>query len=44
MHAALPVMFALVTANLINAAANWVLIYGHFGFPALGVPARRGRR
>jgi MATE family multidrug resistance protein len=38
MHAAMPIMFALVTANLINAAANWVLIYGHYGFPALGVP------
>ena len=37
MHAVTPVMFALVTANLINAGANWTLIYGHFGFPALGV-------
>ena len=37
MHAALPVMFALVTANLINAAANYTLIYGHYGMPALGV-------
>ena len=37
MHAATPVMFALVTANLINAAGNWVLINGHFGFPAMGV-------
>jgi MATE family multidrug resistance protein len=37
MHAVTPVMFALVTANLINAAANWTLIYGHFGFPALAV-------
>ena len=37
MHAVTPVMFALVTANLVNAAANWTLIYGHFGFPALGV-------
>jgi multidrug resistance protein, MATE family len=37
MHAAMPVMFALVTANLINAAGNWALIYGHYGFPALGV-------
>src|SRR5687767_6458601 len=37
MHAVTPVMFALVTANLINAAANWTLIYGHLGFPALGV-------
>jgi len=37
MHAAMPVMLALVTANLINALGNWVLIYGHYGFPALGV-------
>jgi MATE family multidrug resistance protein len=37
MHAVTPVMFALVTANLINAGANWILIYGHYGFPALGV-------
>jgi MATE family multidrug resistance protein len=33
-----PVMFALVAANLVNAAANWVLIYGHLGAPAMGVP------
>ena len=32
-----PVAFALITANLVNLAGNWVLIYGHFGFPALGV-------
>lgn len=32
-----PVMFALVSANVMNAAADWVLIFGHFGFPALGV-------
>ena len=37
MHAAMPVMFALVTANLINAGANYTLIYGHFGMPAMGV-------
>ena len=37
MHAVTPVMFALVTANLINAGVNWILIYGHFGLPALGV-------
>ena len=37
MHAVTPIMFALITANLINAAANWLLVYGHFGFPALGV-------
>ena len=32
-----PVMVALLTANLINAGGNWVLVYGHLGFPALGV-------
>ena len=33
-----PVMFALIAANLVNAAANWVLVYGHLGVPAMGVP------
>jgi MATE family multidrug resistance protein len=33
-----PVTFALVSANLINVAANWVFIFGHLGLPALGVP------
>ncbi len=37
MHIVTPVMFALVSANAINAAVNWILIYGHLGFPALGV-------
>jgi MATE family multidrug resistance protein len=32
-----PVMVTLIAANLVNAGANWVLIYGHFGFPAMGV-------
>jgi len=32
-----PVTAALVSANLVNAGANWLLIYGHLGFPALGV-------
>ncbi len=31
-----PVMFSLITANLINIAGNWILIYGHWGFPAMG--------
>lgn len=31
-----PVMFALVSANLVNLAGNWILIFGKFGFPALG--------
>ncbi|MBK5293181.1 MAG: MATE family efflux transporter [Acidobacteriia bacterium] len=31
-----PVMFALISANLVNAGANWVLIFGNLGFPAYG--------
>src|SRR5258708_19140981 len=31
------VMFALVAANVVNAVANWILIYGHFGASAMGV-------
>ena len=30
------VAFALITANIINVVGNWVLIYGHWGFPAMG--------
>jgi MATE family multidrug resistance protein len=37
MHLVTPVMFALVTANAINATGNWLLVYGNLGFPALGV-------
>jgi multidrug resistance protein, MATE family len=36
-HAVRPVMLALVTANIVNAFGNWVLIWGHLGAPALGV-------
>jgi MATE family multidrug resistance protein len=36
-HVVRPVMFALVSANLVNAGVNWVLIYGHLGMPALGI-------
>jgi MATE family multidrug resistance protein len=32
-----PVMIALVSANLVNAFFNWVLIFGHIGAPAMGV-------
>ncbi|MDA1094815.1 MAG: MATE family efflux transporter [Acidobacteria bacterium] len=32
-----PVMMALLSANLINVAANWVLIFGNLGAPRLGV-------
>lgn len=31
-----PVMFSLLSANLINVLGNWMLIYGHFGFRAMG--------
>lgn len=32
-----PVMFALLSANLINWFFDWLWIYGRWGFPALGV-------
>jgi MATE family multidrug resistance protein len=31
-----PVMFALISANLMNLAADWMLVFGHFGAPAMG--------
>ena len=31
-----PIAFALVTANIINALGNWILIYGKLGAPAMG--------
>ena len=36
-HVVRPIMFALISANLVNAVGNWLLIYGHWGFPELGV-------
>jgi MATE family multidrug resistance protein len=32
-----PVLFALVSANVVNAAGNWLLVFGRLGLPALGV-------
>jgi MATE family multidrug resistance protein len=32
-----PIMVALIVANIINALVNWLLVYGRFGLPALGV-------
>jgi MATE family multidrug resistance protein len=32
-----PVTFAMVSANIVNAGGNWVLMYGHWGVPSLGV-------
>ena len=37
MHIVKPVTFALVSANLVNLAGNWLLIYGKFGLPQMGV-------
>jgi MATE family multidrug resistance protein len=37
MHRMRAITVALVTANLVNVAVNWILIFGHFGAPALGV-------
>jgi MATE family multidrug resistance protein len=36
-NAVKPVMFALVSANIMNAAVAWVLIFGHMGLPVMGV-------
>ena len=36
-HVVRPIMWALITANAVNALGNWLLIYGHWGFPAMGV-------
>ncbi len=31
-----PVLVTLITANLVNAAANWIFVYGNLGAPRLG--------
>lgn len=36
-NVATPIMFAVVSANLVNALGNWALIYGHLGFHAMGI-------
>ena len=32
-----PIVGAILGANLANAGLNWVLIFGHLGFPSMGV-------
>jgi multidrug resistance protein, MATE family len=32
-----PITLALVSANLINIAGNWGLMFGHWGLPAMGL-------
>jgi len=36
-HYVRPVTFALVSSNLINVLGNWILIYGNWGAPAMGI-------
>ncbi len=36
-HVVNPIMFALVSANLVNLVGDWALIYGHLGFQAMGI-------
>lgn len=31
-----PIVIAIVVANLVNVALNWLLVFGHWGFPAMG--------
>jgi multidrug resistance protein, MATE family len=31
-----PIIVAIVVANLVNVALNWILVFGRLGFPALG--------
>ncbi len=42
-HHGRPIAFALISANLVNAAADWLLIFGHrwplFGTHSLAIPA-----
>jgi MATE family multidrug resistance protein len=37
MHRVAPIVIAIVAANLINLVLNWMLIYGRWGAPELGV-------
>ena len=32
-----PALWIMIAANIVHALLNWVLIFGHLGFPALGV-------
>jgi MATE family multidrug resistance protein len=31
-----PILISAITANVVNAVANYALIFGHYGFPELG--------
>jgi MATE family multidrug resistance protein len=32
-----PIMFALISANIVNLVGDWALIYGHLGLPVMGI-------
>src|SRR5690606_18026550 len=32
-----PALWVVLTGNLFNVLANWVLVFGHLGFPAMGL-------
>jgi MATE family multidrug resistance protein len=32
-----PVTYTLIAANVVNAVANWIFVFGHYGAPRLGV-------
>jgi multidrug resistance protein, MATE family len=36
-HVVNPIMFALISANIVNLVGDWALIYGHLGFRAMGI-------
>ncbi len=36
-HRVGPIAVALISSNLVNVLGNWILIYGHWGAPAMGV-------
>ena len=36
-NVAVPITFALISANIVNALGDWALIYGHLGFRAQGI-------
>ena len=31
-----PILLTLITANLVNAAGNWIFVFGNFGAPPMG--------
>lgn len=36
MNLVAPITVALISANIVNALVNWILIFGHLGAPAMG--------